>query len=214
MPLGDSITEGTGSSSGGGYRVELFRLAVTNSKHLTFVGRNASGPATVAGQPFPKNHEGYPHYTIDDEPAFGRMGISPVVDQGITLGQPNIILLMIGTNDVNNGIDLASAPTRLGALLDRMTADAPSTLIVVARIVPTASDTTNLDVVAYDAAIPGLIQARTATGKHILVVDMYAAMTANPSYKTALMHDGLHPNDAGYVIMGQTWYDAIQTYLH
>jgi hypothetical protein len=212
MPLGDSITEGTGSS-GGGYRVELFRLAVTNSKHLTFVGRSANGPATVAGQPFPKNHEGYPHYTIDDEPAFGRMGISPLVDQGITLDQPNIILLMIGTNDVNNAIDLAGAPTRLGALLDRMTADAPGALIVVARITPTASDMTNLDVVAYNDAIPGLVQARTTTGKHILVVDMYAAMTANPSYKTALMHDGLHPNDAGYVIMGQTWYDAIQAYL-
>lgn len=212
MPLGDSITEGTGSS-GGGYRVELFRLAITNSKRVTFVGRNVNGPATVSGQPFPQHHEGYPHYTIDDEVAAGRMGISPLVDDGISMGKPNIILLMIGTNDVNNSIDLATAPMRLGALLDRMTADAPNALIVVAKLVPTASATTNLDVVTYNNAIPALLQSRTAAGKHILLVDMYAAITANPSYQTALMHDGLHPNDAGYVIMAQTWYSAIKGYL-
>jgi hypothetical protein len=212
MPLGDSITEGTGSS-GGGYRVELFRLAVTNSKHVTFVGRNANGPATVSGQPFPQHHEGYPHYTIDDELAAGRMGISPLVDDGISVGKPNIILLMIGTNDVNNSIDLASAPTRLGALLDRMTTDAPSALIVVGKLTPTASDATNVDVATYNDAIPTLVESRTALGKHILTVDMYAAMTANPSYKTALMHDGLHPNDAGYVVMAQTWYNAIKGVL-
>jgi hypothetical protein len=212
MPLGDSITEGTGSS-GGGYRVELFRLAFTNSKHVTFVGRNMNGPATVSGQPFPQHHEGYPHYTIDDELAAGRMGISPLVDDGISMGKPNIILLMIGTNDVNNSIDLATAPMRLGALLDRMTTDAPSALIVVAKLTPTASDTTNMNVAAYNNAIPALVQSRTATGKHVMLVDMYAAMTANSNYKTALMHDGLHPNDAGYVLMAQTWYNAIKGYL-
>jgi lysophospholipase L1-like esterase len=27
------------------------------------------------------------------------------------------------------------------------------------------------------------------------------------------MNDYLHPNDAGYVVMGDTWYAAIQSYL-
>jgi hypothetical protein len=31
-----------------------------------------------------------------------------------------------------------------------------------------------------------------------VLVDMYAAFTANTNYKTALMNDELHPNDAGY----------------
>ena len=57
------------------------------------------------------------------------------------------------------------------------------------------------------------MQTRVAAGKHILVVDMYAAFTANASYKTTIMYDELHPNDAGYVIMGQTWYNAIKSYL-
>jgi hypothetical protein len=42
---------------------------------------------------------------------------------------------------------------------------------------------------------------------------MYTAITAHADYKTALMNDFLHPNTAGYVIMGDVWYTAIQTYL-
>ena len=38
---------------------------------------------------------------------------------------------------------------------------------------------------------------------------MYAAFTANTNYKTALMNDELHPNNAGYMVMANTWYAAI-----
>jgi lysophospholipase L1-like esterase len=57
------------------------------------------------------------------------------------------------------------------------------------------------------------VQARAAAGKHIALVDMYAAFTANASYKTALMNDDLHPKDTGYVLMAQTWYAAIKAFL-
>ncbi len=42
---------------------------------------------------------------------------------------------------------------------------------------------------------------------------MYAALTANANYKTALKADNLHPNDAGYVVMSQTWYAGLKSYL-
>jgi lysophospholipase L1-like esterase len=215
MPLGDSITDGVGSS-GGGYRVELFKQSITDSRSITFVGRNVNGPTsvTVAGQTktFPRNHEGYSGYTIDT--GGGRTGISTLVDAGISANLPHIVLLMIGTNDVNISLDLTNAPTRLGALLDRINKDAPKALIVVAKLVPTTNDTTNTRVRTYNDAIPGLVQTRAAAGKPIVLVDMYTAISANTSYKTALMNDELHPNDAGYVVMAQTWYAAIKPYLH
>ena len=212
MPLGDSITFGVGSSgSGGGYRVPLFQTTITNSDAITFVGRNVNGPATVGGRTFPQGHEGYSGYTID--PGGGRSGISPLVDGAISMFHPHIVLLMIGTNDVNISLDLANAPTRLGALLDRITTDAPNALLVVARLTPTTNDTTNGRVRTYNDAIPGVVQTRVAAGKHIVVVDMYAAFTANTSYKTALMNDELHPNNAGYMTMANTWYAAISAYL-
>jgi lysophospholipase L1-like esterase len=216
MPIGDSITFGS-HSSGGGYRVELFRQSLMNSKKITFVGRNSNGPDTVVVSGtttnFPKNHEGYSGYTIDTNTAADRIGISSIVDAALTAGKPHIVLLMIGTNDVNNNLDLSNAPTRLGNLLDRITTLAPNALLVIAKITPTQSDATNTKVRSYNGAISGLVQTRASAGKHIILVDMYAALTANPSYKTAWLDDSLHPNDAGYVVMGQTWYAGVKSYL-
>jgi lysophospholipase L1-like esterase len=120
---------------------------------------------------------------------------------------------MIGTNDVNISVDLPNAPARLGTLIDMITTAAPQTLLVVARIVPTTDDTVNLRVQAYNALIPALVSQRASAGKHVQLVDMYAAFTAHADYKTSLMFDLLHPNLAGYALLGQTWYAAISPLL-
>ena len=206
--------DGVGSAAqGGGYRLELFHAATQAHKAITFVGSatDPNGPSTLDGKPFPRNHEGHPGYTIDD--STGQSGISPLVDQSIATNHPQIILLMIGTNDINRNIDVANAPTRLGALMDRMIKDAPNALLVVAKITPTMDDGANTSVQTYNNAITGLVQSRAASGKHVTIVDMYAALTAQSNYRTALMSDFLHPNDAGYVIMGDVWYAAIQSNL-
>jgi len=59
MPLGDSITDGVGSSApGGGYRLQLFHDAVQAHKALTFVGSatDPNGPAMLDGKAFPRDH--------------------------------------------------------------------------------------------------------------------------------------------------------------
>lgn len=216
MPLGDSITDGAGSSgSGGGYRPELFRQSITAMKNITFVGRKLNGPNSVMvngmTHTFPRNHEGYSGYTI--YPGGGRAGISSEVDAAISMAKPNIILLMIGTNDVDLNLDVAEAPMRLGVLLDRTITDAPEALIVAARLTPSTTDTTDARIRTYNNAIPGIVKSRADAGKHVITVDMYAAFTANTNYKTALMVDWLHPNDAGYVVMAQTWMNAIRDHL-
>ena len=213
MPLGDSITEGYPTFVGG-YRVELFHQANLAGKNITFVGRRANGPASgmVDGRPFPTGSEGYSGYTIPNAPGF--TGISgQLTADAINMFHPHVILLAIGTNDVNNNVALATAPARLGALIDQITTAAPSALLVVAQIIPTRTDTTNTRIQTYNAAIPALVQARANAGKHILRVDMYMTYTARADYKTALLVDDLHPNPAGYALMGQTWYGVIAPYL-
>jgi len=211
LPLGDSITEGYGSS-GGGYRVELFRQAIQNGKNLTFVGSLQNGPNTVENQAFPKKHEGHGGYTIDT--GTGHSGISgSITDQAIANYHPNIVLLMIGTNDVNGNVDVAAAPARLGKLIDDITTRAPNSLLVVATIIPIANDGTNPKVQTYNAALPALVSARTAAGKHVVLLDNYAAFTKDPSYRTKLMSDYLHPNDAGYVVLGRAMFEAIRALL-
>lgn len=61
----------------------------------------------------------------------------------------------------------------------------------------------------FNAALPALVAARAAAGKHVVLVDMYGAFTKDPSFKTKLLANGLHPTDAGYAAMAQVWWTAI-----
>jgi lysophospholipase L1-like esterase len=212
LPLGDSITEGCCTAPMGGYRIELFRQALKDGKNITFVGSLSNGPSTVDGTTFPKKHEGHGGYTIDT--MSGKNGISgQITDQALANYHPHIVLLKIGTNDINGNVDIANAPTRLGKLMDEIITGAPSALLVVSAIIPTTNDGTNQRVRTYNAAIPGLVDARAKAGKHVVFLDNYEAFAQNSSYKTALMADGLHPNTAGYAVLGQSFYDTISALL-
>jgi lysophospholipase L1-like esterase len=208
MPLGDSITWGYGSTTGGGYRVGVFSQALSAGKSITFVGSQKTGPATVDGKPFPQENEGHSGYSIDDSSQTSGIA-GPLTDDAIATYKPNIILLMIGTNDMHYSIDLSNAPTRLGKLIDEIISDAPGSLLVVATIIP-ANGAQNTPTQAYNAAVPAVVQARMTQGKHVILVDMYASMK---SWSTSIYTDSEHPNDAGYTIMANTWYSAIAEVL-
>jgi lysophospholipase L1-like esterase len=212
MPLGDSLTFGVGSASGGGYRVPLFRSTLAAKQSIVFVGSNMNGPATVDGVAFPSAHEGYRGYAID--PGSGREGLSPLVDKVIAAHPPHVVLLLAGTNDVGATIiDPPRAPDRLGALIDRVIAAAPEALVVAAQIPPSMDDATNKRIEAFNAALPAVVAARVAAGKHVLLVDAYAALASRADFKSALMFNQFHPNDAGYALIAARWYEALQPYL-
>jgi lysophospholipase L1-like esterase len=213
MPIGDSITFGYDSSTGGGYRLRLLHDIWTAKGDATFVGDDTSGPDTLDGRPVPKHNEGYSGYTIDPAPAVGRAGISPLVRPALMKYAPNVVTLMIGTNDVATKNDLSNAPARLAALIDVILATSPAALLVVAQITPIVDDQLDPLVRAYNAEIPALVKARADAGKHILLVDMYAAFTADPKYATDYMNGSLHPGDKGYDVMGDVWYAALAPHL-
>ena len=211
MPLGDSITDGCCGentlSQGGSYRVELFRLSLTHNNQLTFVGSHSSGPNMVDGVTFPKKQEGHSGWTIAD--GGGRDGLQDQVEGWLKATPPDIITLMIGTNDVSIQLDLPNAPKRMGTLIDTITKTSPNALLVVAQMVPTKNDNDNTRVQAFNAALPAVVKTFTDTGKHVVLVDMYGAFTKNANYKTEYMNDKLHPKDAGYVAMANIWWAAV-----
>jgi len=212
LPLGDSITEGY-ASSGGGYRVELFRQALDQGKSITFVGAaTPNGPSDVDGTPFPRNHEGHGGFTIDTDS--GHSGISgAITDDALDDFDPDIVLLMIGTNDINGNVDVNNAPQRLGNLIDDIIARAPDTLVVVASVVPVIDTSTDAKITQYNAGVEEAALARATEGAHVVFVDNYAAIHEVASWQTALMADNLHPNDAGYGVLGQSFFAAIDEYL-
>jgi lysophospholipase L1-like esterase len=202
LPFGDSITYGL--QYAGGYRVQLFQDALTGHKNITFVGDPslANGPATVSGVPFPQDNQGHSGWTIDE--------LATLVPSPALQPNPDIILLLIGTNDMYSQTQpVAQAPERLGVLIDKIIAAAPQSLLVVAQITPLANSAWEMQVETYNLAIPALIHARATAGKHIAMVDMHTGFQVS----TMLSSDGVHPNETGYNHMGDVWYAAISAVL-
>jgi hypothetical protein len=121
MALGDSITYGAGSSHGGGYRPTLGNLLREDGANVTFVGSQRSGPA-------PDAHEGRSGWTISQ--------IAGITDSALATYRPNVVLLHIGTNDLNNNDNPGGAPARLGALIDQIFRAAPDVTLLVSTVVP------------------------------------------------------------------------------
>lgn len=198
LPLGDSITFGLGYE--GGYRVELFRLARSNQLALTFVGSEANGPQMVDGVPFPRAHEGFSGWTIQQiyNRLFSTMAPSVAMAQ-----EPEIVLLHIGTNDMYQGPQ--GAPERLATLIDDLTERLPDSLIVVSTIIPFPQSAATVS--TYNMALVTVVNERIAAGKHVAFVDQFEG------FPTGELGDGVHPNQQGYNRMGAKWYQAISSYL-
>ena len=213
LPFGDSITFGVGDEGNGGYRGPLFASVIAAGQKLTFTGSLSNGPNTVSGQTFAKNNEGHSGWGISrvNPNSGGNAGIinvlpSPAFSSG-SGGMPNIILLHIGTNDQGT-YSAAQITSDLTGLIDKVTSTAPDALLVVAQIIPLGYGNNSI-IQTYNQAIPGIVQQRAATGKHVALVDMYTGFNAS----TMLGTDKVHPNTAGYTFMAGRWYAAIKDFL-
>ena len=141
------------------------------------------------------DNEGHPGYTIDQ---IGGQAQNSLPER------PNVVLVMAGTNDIVQTCALSTAPTRLGNLIDLVLSDCPDAAVIVASLTPLLDATREANRETYNQAIPGVIASRANAGKHVLLANMSAVTTS-----TLSTVDGIHPNDAGYVLMANAWYAAI-----
>jgi lysophospholipase L1-like esterase len=198
MPLGDSITMGTNVA--GAYRTALEDLLVADGTRFDFVGTLNDGPPELAD----KDHEGH-------HPAFSIAHIRDGVGAWLTATNPDVILLMVGTNDFNgDDLDVAGAPARLAELLDRIERARPNTRVVLASIPPLANPSDDGQARAYNATMPAMVQARANRGFPITFVDIYSALTV------ADLEEGVHrvhPNVTGYAKIAAAWHKALAPFV-
>ena len=189
MPLGDSITDGFNVP--GGYRIGLWRQFGVGGYTVDFVGSQFNGPANLADH----DHQGHSGWRIDQ--------IDANVVTWLRSTTPRTVLLHIGTNDLIQNLDLANAPARLSALIDKITSTVPDAEVFVATVIVLSGQ--DARVRTFNAAIPGIVQSKVNAGRRVHLVDMYSALT------TADLADGIHPNTGGYNKMAAVWFRALQS---
>jgi lysophospholipase L1-like esterase len=206
MPLGDSITFGNGSSDGAGYRSKLYARLRADRKRVTFVGTHRDGPAFVDGVAFPAQHESHPGCTIGGGSV---LGISDLVAFWLRLHPADVVLIMVGTNDLNVGNDSDTAPMRMGRLLETISSEASTAQLFVAQLIPSRDARLNAHIEEFNAALAALVDQRRRAGCAITLVDMYSAFVAHPAWREVALVDRLHPSDVGHALIADAWYQAL-----
>lgn len=190
MPLGDSITRGqvpdVSSSLWEGYRAPLYTALTAAGIAFDFVGSQSAGDTLPD-----KDHEGHggDAITVINAAVAGYLSANP----------PDIVVLIAGTNDINNGDSGATTAARMATLLATIYSARPWARVVVA--VPPLMTVYPSEYAAYAAALPGVVAARVAGGQWAVLVETDAVVTADTVG---------HPTLAGYSTLAELLLPAVR----
>lgn len=212
MPLGDSITEGYATAATfaqGGYRCPLDSLLRNGGVSFALVGKSASlepGVVTVCPD---VNWEGHGGYDIASIQGFAD------ADGSIRTLQPEIILLLAGTNDVAQG-DPSNISGQLTNLLSNIYAQDSNAWVIISTIPPMnpKASAAASSVATWASQVPqanAQIKAIAAKFPRTTLIDFYSA--AVPNVNANIGSDGVHPSVTGYGVLANLWYNAIIAHL-
>lgn len=194
MPLGDSLTDGYNIP--GGYRIDLVSRLDAADLDVDLVGSLRNGPSSLDD----RDHEGHSGFRIDE--------IAASVETWLTPDEPDIVLLLIGTNDVVQDHRLDTAHERLGDLIDQIIATVPTTHVIVGSIPQIVGGPYDERVVAFNAELPDVVGERIEDGEPVTYVDINAVIDRDD-----LHTDYVHLNATGYCKLADVWYRAIRSVL-
>lgn len=134
---------------------------------------------------------------------------------------PDFALLLIGTNDLKDeaGWDPAQLPavisqtvTEVQDIVNVVTAhtnaDGAHPQIIVSAIIPTQDISETQAVSSYNSSLESNL-----TGMDLWITsnwdDFYDPATQTA--RASLMYDNFHPNEAGYLVMAEDWFEAINS---
>jgi len=221
--VGDSITQSNADGdSNGSPRSELYELLNDSGYSFSFTGHRTNNPEglPVTGSTPATNlhqyHSGISGSVIGDNSG-NRTGMTQNLASHWNSGRlatvkPSIILIMLGTNDISNNIDIANAPSRLSNYIDQIYTQPgvgnPS--IFVASIPPNGRSTTQSNnVISFNSAVPGVVSAQQALGRDVHFVDQFTPL--NDNFDELMRSDQLHTNAAGNASLAQQWFDGINS---
>jgi Ca2+-binding RTX toxin-like protein len=200
MAVGDSITFGEDSSAGVpplaaiGYRGPLFHTMTGNGLLVDFVGSYSDGTRALPDQ----DHDGVIALTAQ--------GLYDVMPGYLSAVHPDVMLLLIGTNDIEQGAQYIIDQQL--AILQQVHSLSSTTKIFIGELPPIPPGTSlgpdATDVInEVNAAMPAMVAQAIGLGIDVTLVTWptltYAGLNA----------DGVHPTAAGYAEMAESWYAAM-----
>lgn len=211
MPLGDSITAGKENSNQleddwVGYRKDLYEDFQFFNVPIDLVGSEANGA-------FSENqNEGHPGWRTIDITA----GLKN--NNWIQTADPDVILLMIGTNDTGGSVD--TMKKNLGRLIETITDTSKNPSfdngnLLVSTIAPMHPNSSYYSsrmskVIEYNNSIPDIV-AQQPEKEKVSFVNMWQGSNAilETDITPPPADNGLHPTQAGYQKMAYHWFDSI-----
>jgi lysophospholipase L1-like esterase len=190
MPLGDSITLGFDSPPEWGYRGPLWSLLTKGGAKIDYVGDYENGPNS-----FPDPD----HQSTLGQSADGIAWLAPDL---MAKHKPNIVLLMIGSNDIEGGDEPSNLGSEIGQILDRIAEQLPGTTTYVSTLTPLSPDISGSEAIplANQAIQAAVVQAQEE-GQRVRLVE--------PKLTLEDLTDGVHPNATGHAKIAQAWFKAL-----
>ncbi len=225
MPLGDSITFGVNQDLASSelrvsYRAQLSQDLTEYFGRVVFVGSEVTAITTLAETRLLR-HAGFPGYVVTDIwGESGHPGVDELIDGLCSKYAPDVVLLMLGTNDlsrmVNAGTttdeDLAAQIGRYESFVNTIDSylDERGT-IVCSSLTPRAEGANvalkQAMVSAYNGLIEDMVDELAAEGKKIVFNDNYTAVNALGD--AGLCSDKLHLSLAGSAALAEQYYRTV-----
>jgi lysophospholipase L1-like esterase len=162
---------------------------------IDYVGQYQDGPSTFLDP----DHQGALGQTAD-----GFIGLVPGL---MTRYKPDLVLLMIGSNDISvDGDSPSQLRTEMKQLLDKIATNRPSATIFVSTLTPLASDQLGSNLIpAANREIKAAVAEAARKGQHVELVE--------PKLSLSDLVDGVHLDEGGHAKLAQALYSAIMREL-
>lgn len=238
MPIGDSITQGEtgGGAANGGYRKYLDYIF--DVKYEEYFGKDKTYDIDLVGPKnniypfsfedaadevtttFPYNGVNVEHTYDNNHGGYSAMKIKDVYNSlkesdesgnlgSISKSQPDIILLMIGSNDKTAHRPVGDCETDLRELMDYIIAKGSSNSKIFLASIPEftyAGGNVNENA-EFNNMVKRVAQSYANSGKNVDFVDVHSWLNLDD------LNDGIHPGEGGYEKMGKNWATVIDSYI-
>lgn len=202
LPLGDSRVEGDRPDHES-YRYELWKMLTDNNIDFDFVGTkmDKANYPDHQGLAFDTDHEGTGGATTD----FLLDGIDETLEDEI----PDLVLLGIGGNDLNNGTSIEDTIANIAQLIDGIQLKSPNVTIILEQIAPAKSTFMTAEryatLEAFNTEIQKLANDKSSEASEVVTVDM--ALDWSDDY----LADDLHYNEMGAAVVASRYYKVLTT---